>query len=69
MYFILLYLFYANCVTWASPLKVKAKVLVAQSRLTLCNPVDYSPPGSSVHEIFQVIVLEWVAIPFFGASS
>ena len=34
----------------------------AQSFLTLCNPVDYGPPGSSVHGISQARVLEWVAI-------
>ena len=34
----------------------------AKSCLTLCNPVECSPPGSSVHEIFQARVLEWVAI-------
>ena len=37
---------------------------VAQSCLTLCNPMDGSPPGSSVREIFQARVLEWVAIAF-----
>ena len=31
---------------------------------TLSDPMDYSPPGSSVHEIFQARVLEWVAIAF-----
>ena len=39
-------------------------VLVAQSCLTLCNPVDNSPPGSSVHGILQATILEWVTIPF-----
>ena len=34
----------------------------AQSCLTLCNPMDCSLQGSSVHEIFQARVLEWVAI-------
>ena len=34
----------------------------AQSRPALCDPMDYSPPGSSVHRIFQTRVLEWVAI-------
>ena len=34
---------------------------VAQSCLTLCDPVDYSLPGSSVHEILQARILEWVA--------
>ena len=37
-------------------------VLVAQSCLTLCDPMDCSPPGSSVHGIFQAKVLEWGAI-------
>ena len=32
--------------------------------LTLCDPMDCSPPGSSVHEIFQARILEWVAISF-----
>ena len=32
-------------------------------------PMNYSPPGSSVHGIFQVIILEWVAIPFSRGSS
>ena len=38
-------------------------VLVAQSRLTLCYPMHYSPPGSTVHEILQMRLSEWVAIP------
>ena len=42
---------------------------VAQPCLTLCDPVDWSPPGSSVHEILQARILEWVAIPFFRGSS
>ena len=36
----------------------------AQSCLTLCNPMDCSPLGSSVHEILQARILEWVAILF-----
>ena len=39
-------------------------VLVAQLRLTLSNPMDCSLPGSSVHGILQVRILEWVAISF-----
>ena len=42
---------------------------VAQSRLTLCNFMDYSLPDSSVHGIFQARILEWVAIPFFRGTS
>ena len=36
---------------------------VAQSCLTLCNPVDYSPPGSSVNGISQAKIVEWVPFP------
>jgi len=42
------------------------KVLVAQSCLTLCNSMDCSPPGSSVHGILQARILERVAIPSPG---
>ena len=35
---------------------------VTQLCLTLCDPMDCSPPGSSIHGIFQAKVLEWVAI-------
>ena len=42
---------------------------VAQSCPTLCDPVDCSLPGSSIHGIFQAIVLEWVAISLSRASS
>ena len=40
---------------------------VAQSYLTLCDPMDCSLPGSSVHGIFQARVREWVAISFANA--
>ena len=39
-------------------------VIVALLCPTLCDPVDSSPPGSSVHGILQAIILEWVAISF-----
>ena len=42
---------------------------VAQSSPTLCDPMDYSLPGSSVFGIFQARVLEWVAISFSRGSS
>ena len=45
--------------------KLKVKMLVAQSCLTLCSPMDCSLPGSSVHGILQARILEWVAISFF----
>ena len=47
----------------------KAKMLVTQSCLTLCNPMDCNPPGFSVHGILQARILEWVAIPFTRGSS
>ena len=40
-----------------------------QSCLTLCDPMDHSPPGSSVRGIFQARVLEWVAVPSSRGSS
>ena len=40
------------------------KVLVAQACPTLCDPMDYSLPGSSVIKILQARILEWIAIPF-----
>ena len=45
------------------------KVLVAQSSPTLCGPMDWSPPNSSVHGILQTRILEWVAISFSRGSS
>ena len=44
-------------------------VLVAQSCPTLCDPMDCSPPGSSVHGIYQTRILQLVAIPFYRVSS
>ena len=45
-------------------MKVKSESEVAQSCLTLSHPMDCSPPGFSIHGIFQARVLEWVAIAF-----
>ena len=45
-------------------MKVKSESEVAQSCLTLSDPMDCSPPGFSVHGIFQARVLEWGAIAF-----
>ena len=44
-------------------------IAVTQSCLTLYEPVDCSPPGSSVHDILQAWILEWVAISFSRGSS
>ena len=49
-----------TCMKWSE---------VVQSCPTLCDPMEYSLQGSSVHRIFQAGVLEWVAISFFRASS
>ena len=40
-----------------------------QLHVTLCEPMDYSLPGSSVHGILQVRILEWVAVPFLQGIS
>ena len=45
------------------------KVLVVQSCLTLCDPMDYSLPGSSVYRMLQARILEWVAVSFSMGSS
>ena len=54
------------CISLETEMKWKS---VTQSCLTLCNPMDYSPPGSSVHGISQTRILEWVPIPFSRGSS
>ena len=41
---------------------------IARSCLTLCNPVDCSPPGFSVHGILQARILEWVSTPSSNVS-
>ena len=46
---------FSSLISW------KVKVLVTQSCQALCNPMDCSPPGLSVHEIVQAIILNWVA--------
>ena len=46
-----------------------AVVLVTPLRLTLCNPMNYSPPSSSVPGILQARILEWVAVPSSRVSS
>ena len=49
--------------------KVKVKMSVVQSCPTVCDPIDWKPTGSSVHEILQTRTLERVAIPFSRGSS
>ena len=55
--------------TWTGIKENEVKVLVAQSCLILCDPMDNSPPGSSAHGILQARILEWVAMPFSRGSS
>ena len=50
-------------------MKVKSESEVAQSCLTLSDPMDRSLPGSSIHGIFQARVLEWGAIAFSELKS
>ena len=50
-------------------MKVKSESEVAQSGPTLCDPIDGSPSGSSVHGIFQARVLEWGAIAFSAKTT
>ena len=49
--------------------KVKSESEVDQSCLTLCDPMDCSLPGSSIHGILQARTLEWVAISFSSAQK
>ena len=59
------------CVCWRHICQCweEMKVLLTQSYLTLCDPMDCSPLGSSVHGIIQARIPEWVAIPFSRESS
>ena len=53
-----------HCLLQLSAAAVATAAKPLQSCLTLCDPIDCSPPGSSVHGIFQARVLEWGAIAF-----
>ena len=55
--------------TLFTTLNMKVKVKVTQSYPTLCDPTDYTLPGSSVHEIPQAGIVEWVAVLFSRGSS
>ena len=54
---------------WPVMLSYVCVCLAAQSCLTICDPIDCSLPGSSVHGILQARILKWVAIPFSKGSS
>ena len=64
---------FSNCQHYVFPymlfLVQQVCVLVVQSCLTLYDPLDCSPPGLSIHGIFQARILEWVAIAFSRRSS
>ena len=47
---------------------LKVKVSVTQSCLSVCDPMDYSPPGSFVHGVLRARVLDWIAMPFSRGS-
>ena len=63
-YFLNVYLYNYYLITLS--ILVKVKVLVTQSSLTLCDPMEYSLLGFSVHGILQARILEWDAVPFRG---
>ena len=52
-----------------APLAQRSSLMCSQLCLTLCDPIDWGPPGSSIHGILQARELEWVAISFSGRSS
>ena len=54
---------------WLSEINHKVNMLVTQSSPTLCNSLDYIPPGSFVCGILQARILEWISIPFSRGSS
>ena len=60
------YLWLIHADVWEKPTQWKWNRSVLS---VLCDPVDYSPPGSSIHGILQARVLEWVAISFSRGSS
>ena len=52
---------------WTTVIAAAAAAKSLQSRLTLCNPIANSPPGSAIPGILQAKTLEWVAISFSNA--
>ena len=54
---------------YAFKILMKVEILVTQSCLSLCNPIDCSLPGSSVRGILQARILEWISIPLSRGSS
>ena len=60
---------FSNGIFFQKPSLSESESEVTQLCLTLCNPVDCSLPGSSIHGILQARILEWVAISFSRGSS
>ena len=54
---------------WFFAYRLKVEVVVVQSCPTLCDPEDWSLPGSSVHGILQARILEGVAMSFSRGTS
>ena len=61
--------FITTSTTWEAPYQGWSGMLVTQSCLTVCSPMDCSSPGFSVHGILQVRILGWVAMPSSRGSS
>ena len=61
--------FFATSAAWEARIGTESESDVAQSCPTLCDPMDCSLSGSSVHGVFQARVLEWIAISFSRGSS
>ena len=68
-----IYIFFSHLYTRSLSMYIYTHVCVCAQSLqlcpTLCNPMDHSPVGSSVHGILQARILEWVAISFSRGSS
>ena len=67
--YIYIYTYICICIFFAGAFSLIVKVKVAQLCPTLCYPMYYSPPGSSIHGTLQARILEWVAISFSRGSS
>ena len=60
---------YAIYILYIDKYSMCVHVQLLHSCLTLCDPVDHSPSGSSIHGILQARILEWVAMSFSRESS
>ena len=60
---------YCHCVSWLWSWSCVTHAKSLHACLTLCDPMDWSPPGSSVHGILQPKILEWITMPSSRGSS